>query len=90
VGKLCARGKYLKIKGNAHELPYSTLTLLSGKSKNPKKGTVNPFFLTGIIKEADRDEREFKTPDKRSGKRPGISPRPDSSIISLISNFKIF
>jgi hypothetical protein len=51
---------------------------------------VDPFFLTGIIKEADRGEEKFRAPDKKSNKGLGISPGPDLFINSLISNFKIF
>jgi hypothetical protein len=51
---------------------------------------VDPFPLTGIIKEADRDEKEFKAPDKKFKGKLEISLGLDSSIISLISSFKIF
>jgi hypothetical protein len=90
VGRLCTRGKYLRIKKDAHELPYNTSTLLPGKSKNPKKGLVNPSSSTGIVKEADRGEKEFKAPDEKSEGKSGIFLGPDSSIISSISSFKIF
>jgi hypothetical protein len=51
---------------------------------------MDPSPLTGTVKEADRDEREFKALDKKFKKRLEISPGPDSSIISSISNSKIF
>jgi hypothetical protein len=51
---------------------------------------VDPFPLTGIIKEADRGEKEFRALGKKFGKRLEISPGLDSFIISLIFNFKIF
>jgi hypothetical protein len=90
VRRLRAREKYLGIKENAHELPYNTSALLPGKSKNPKKGLVNLSPLTRAIKEADRGEKEFKILDKKFKKRLEISPGLDSSIISSISNSKIF
>jgi hypothetical protein len=43
-----------------------------------------------VVKEADRGEREFRALGKKSEKRLGIFPGPDSSIISLISSFKMF
>jgi hypothetical protein len=51
---------------------------------------MDPSLSTKAVKETDRDEREFKTPDKKFGKRSEISSELDSSIISLISSFKMF
>jgi hypothetical protein len=51
---------------------------------------VDLFFSTGIVKKANRGEGEFRVSDEKSGRRSGISPGPDSSIISLIFNSKIF
>jgi hypothetical protein len=90
VGELCTRGKYLKIKKDAHELPWGISAFLPKKFKSLKKELVDPFLTTGTIKEANRDEGKFRASDKKFGKRLGISPGPDSSIISLISSFKIF
>jgi hypothetical protein len=53
MGRLCTREKYLKIKGNAHELPCDILTLLPEESKN-----------AGLKKEKDRDERELRALNK--------------------------
>jgi hypothetical protein len=79
VRRLRTRGKYLRIKKDTHELPCDTLTLLPEEPKS-----------AGSIKEENRGEGEFRAPDKKSRERLGISPGPDSSIISLISSFKIF
>jgi hypothetical protein len=51
---------------------------------------MNPSSLTGIVKETDRDEGKFRALGKKSREKLGISPEPDSFIISSISNFKIF
>jgi hypothetical protein len=51
---------------------------------------MNPSSSTKIVKKTDRDEKKFRTPDKKFEKKLEIFPGPDSSIISLISNFKIF
>jgi hypothetical protein len=53
VGRLCTRGKYLRIKENAYELPYSILTFLLGESKSAE-----------LRKEEDRGKRELRVPDK--------------------------
>jgi hypothetical protein len=53
VGRLCTRGKYLEIKENAHELPYSISTFLLGKSKS-----------AGLKKEEDRGEGELRVLNK--------------------------
>ena len=51
--KLCTREKYLEIKEDTYELPYSILTLLLGKLKSVE-----------LIKEKNRDEGKFKTFNK--------------------------
>jgi hypothetical protein len=53
VGRLYTREKYLEIKGDAHELPYNTLTLLSREPKS-----------AGLRKEKNRGEGEFRAFDK--------------------------
>jgi hypothetical protein len=53
VGRLCTREKYLRIKGNAHELPCDISALLLGEFKS-----------VGLRKEEDRGEGEFRAPDK--------------------------
>jgi hypothetical protein len=53
VRKLYTRGKYLRIKEDAHELPYNILTLLLKK-----------FRSAGLRKKKNRGEEEFKAPDK--------------------------
>jgi hypothetical protein len=53
VGRLYTRGKYLGIKGNAHELPCDILTLL-----------LREFRSAGLKKEEDRGERELKAFDE--------------------------
>jgi hypothetical protein len=88
--RLCTREKYLKIKEDAYELSCDTSALLLKKSKSLRKRLVDLSFSTGAIKETDRGEKEFRAPGKKSGKKLGIFSRPDSSIISLISNSKMF
>jgi hypothetical protein len=90
VGRLYTREKYLGIKENAYELFYNTLAFLSGKFKSLRKRSINLSFSTEVIKKINRGEREFKAPGKKSERKSGISPEPNSSIISSISNFKIF
>jgi hypothetical protein len=90
VGRLRIRGKYLGIKGNAHELLWDISAFLLGESKSLKKELVDLSLTAGTVKEIDRGEGEFRTSVEKSKERSEISPRPDSSIISLISNFKIF
>jgi hypothetical protein len=51
---------------------------------------VNPFSLTRAVKEADRDKKEFRVPDKKFNRGLGISPELDLSINSSISSSKIF
>jgi hypothetical protein len=58
--RLCTRGKYLGIKEDTYELPYGILAFLLGEFKSLKKGSVNPFLPTGLVKEKDRGERKFK------------------------------
>jgi hypothetical protein len=53
VGRLYTRGKYLEIKGNAHELPCDILTLL-----------LKEFRSAGLKKEENRDEGELKAFNK--------------------------
>jgi hypothetical protein len=53
VRRLYTRGKYLGIKGDAHELFYGILTFLSEESKNVR-----------LRKKEDRDEREFRAFNK--------------------------
>jgi hypothetical protein len=90
VERLCTRGKYLGIKGNAHELFWGILTFLLGEFKSLKKELVNFSFLTGAIKKTNRGEREFKISGKKFKEKLGIFPGLNSSIISSISNFKMF
>jgi hypothetical protein len=88
VRKLCTREKYLKIKENAYELPYGISALLLGKPKN-----------AGSKKKKNRDEGEFKAPDKIIPLiiiviNSSISKPPTTAVlfvnISSISNSRIF
>jgi hypothetical protein len=90
VGRLCTRRKYLRIKKNAYELLWGILTLLLKEFKSLRKGLVDPSFPTRVVKEENRGEGKFRAPGEKSGKRSGIFPGLNSSIISLISNFKMF
>jgi hypothetical protein len=53
VRRLYTRGKYLGIKGNAHELPYGILAFLLGEFKSLRKGSVDLSFIIRLIKEED-------------------------------------
>jgi hypothetical protein len=64
VERLCTRGKYLEIKENAHELPCDILAFLPEESKSLRKESVNSFFIIRLIKEKDRDKKEFRAFDK--------------------------
>jgi hypothetical protein len=64
MGRLRTREEYLKTERNVYELLWNTSAFLSGKSKSLKKGSVNPSFPTGTVKEIDRDEEEFKAFNK--------------------------
>jgi hypothetical protein len=53
VGRICIRGKYLRIKGDAHELLCNILTLLLGE-----------FRSAGLKKEENRGEEKFRAFNK--------------------------
>jgi hypothetical protein len=89
MGRLCTREEYLRIKKNAHELPWGTLAFLLGEFKSLRKGLINPSLLVRAIKEKDRGERKFKA--FRIKNCLSLSKIFTLSvIISSISNFKIF
>jgi hypothetical protein len=53
MGRLCVRGKYLRIKRDTYELPYGILTFLSEKSRR-----------AGLRKKKNRDEKKLKASDE--------------------------
>jgi hypothetical protein len=78
MGSLCTREKYLKIKRNAHELSYNTLTFLLRKPRN-----------AGLIKKKDRGEEEFRAPNKITSLISFIEKDSNLTILSN-SNLRIF
>jgi hypothetical protein len=81
VGRLCTREKYLRAKGNAHELFWGISAFLPGEFKNLRKGLVDPFSI-GTVKEKGRGEEEFKTLDETIF---FILPATNSSISSFLT-----
>ena len=89
MGRLCIREEYLRIKKNAHELPWDISAFLLEEFKNPKKGLIDLFPLIKIVKEEDRGERKFRAPKIKNYLSLSEIFTP-LIIISSISNFKIF
>jgi hypothetical protein len=64
VGRLCTRGKYLEIKGDAHELFWGISAFLPEEFKSLKKKSVDLFLIVKLVKEEDRGEKEFRAFNK--------------------------
>jgi hypothetical protein len=84
MGKLCTRGKYLKIKENVYELFRGTSIFLPGESKSLKKGSVDLSLPIRIVKEKGRGEKEFRA--FRIRNCPFFFIKKDSNSIILFSS----